>query len=100
MEREIKIIHNRIRCKVCGEILESKHRHDWVCCKCWKESGGKKGVFVDGGKDYIRTGGNPDTYELLCETRPYTDEEVDEYNNRQIELMEKYGWKLDLMEKK
>jgi len=45
-------MRNRIKCLDCGEILESKHRHDWVSCKC--------GNFVDGGHDYKRIGGNLD----------------------------------------
>jgi len=43
------ILHNRIRCKKCGDVIESKHRHDFVWCSC-------KSVFVDGGREYIRGG--------------------------------------------
>lgn len=39
---------NRIKCKFCGDIIESKYRHDLQRCKCGK-------VFVDGG-DYPRCG--------------------------------------------
>lgn len=39
---------NMIKCKFCGDIIESKHRHDFVTCKCGK-------VSVDGGLDYQRT---------------------------------------------
>lgn len=42
------IIKNACRCKKCGTYLESKHVHDFRRCKC--------GVFVDGGKFYIRRG--------------------------------------------
>lgn len=41
------IIRNRIRCKRCGDIIESKSRHDFVTCKCGTCS-------VDGGHDYLR----------------------------------------------
>jgi hypothetical protein len=34
---------------LCGEEIESKHRHDFVMCKC-------ENLFVDGGKDYLRRG--------------------------------------------
>jgi hypothetical protein len=27
-------MRNRAKCKVCGDILESFHEHDWVSCKC------------------------------------------------------------------
>lgn len=40
----------RIRCKKCGDILQSKHRHDFKMCKC-------KSYFIDGGDDYCRVGG-------------------------------------------
>ena len=29
-----KIISNKIQCKHCGEIIESKHIHEFVTCKC------------------------------------------------------------------
>ena len=46
------IIRNSARCRNCGDEIESKHRHDFVVCKCGA-------IFVDGGKDYIRRGGDP-----------------------------------------
>ncbi len=42
-----KIIRNAIQCKLCGEIIESKYRHDYVKCKC-------RACAVDGGHDYLR----------------------------------------------
>ena len=51
-----KIIRNRIKCKKCGEIIESTSRHDFKFCKCGA-------VAVDGGKDYLRRVGNKDDYE-------------------------------------
>lgn len=43
-----KLLVNKIRCKGCNSILESKFRHDFVQCQC--------GTFVDGGLDYSRMG--------------------------------------------
>jgi len=40
---------NKAQCLLCGDVIESKHRHDFVECKCGN-------VFVDGGKDYLRRG--------------------------------------------
>ena len=37
----------KIKCKLCLDIIESKHRHDYVTCKCGK-------VGIDGGHDYLR----------------------------------------------
>jgi len=48
-----KIIRNRAKCALCREIIESHHRHDFVQCKC-------RAIFVDGGKDYLRRGGEPE----------------------------------------
>ncbi len=42
-----RIISNKVRCKKCGEIIESKNRHDFVTCKCGA-------VSVDGGHDYLK----------------------------------------------
>ena len=41
------IIRNAIRCNICGDEIESKHRNDFVTCKCGACS-------VDGGHDYLR----------------------------------------------
>jgi len=41
---------SKLKCRKCGDVIESKHRHDFVWCKC-------KSIFVDGGKDYCRCGG-------------------------------------------
>ena len=41
------IIKNAIRCNICGDEIESKHRHDYVECKCGA-------CAVDGGHDYLR----------------------------------------------
>ena len=42
-----KIAVNKAQCKLCGDIIESKHRHDFVWCKCGE-------IAVDGGKDYAK----------------------------------------------
>ena len=41
---------NRCRCKRCGDVIESKHQHDFVQCSCGA-------IFTDGGTDYLRRGG-------------------------------------------
>ena len=54
-----KIIKNQVKCLKCGDIIESKNRHDFVTCSCGN-------VSVDGGKDYLRrTFHNKDDYEEL-----------------------------------
>jgi len=57
-----KIVRNRIRCKHCGDIIESETVHDFKYCTCGA-------VFVDGGHNYLRRGymNNSDDYEELSE---------------------------------
>lgn len=43
----MKIIKNAIRCNLCGDTIESIHRHDYVTCSCGA-------CAVDGGHDYLR----------------------------------------------
>ncbi len=38
---------NKAKCRKCGDIIESKYRHDFVTCKCGA-------ISVDGGKDYLK----------------------------------------------
>ena len=52
------IKENKIRCKKCGEIIESKTIHDYVFCKCGA-------CAVDGGHTYLRRSGYPDNWEEL-----------------------------------
>jgi|UniRef100_UPI00352B2C28 hypothetical protein len=47
----IKPLINKVRCKKCGDIIESKNRHDMVWCKCGA-------IAIDGGKDYQRFTGS------------------------------------------
>ena len=41
------IIKNQVKCNHCGDIIESRHRHDFRTCSCGA-------VSVDGGRDYLR----------------------------------------------
>ncbi len=58
---QIKIIKNRIRCKHCKDIIESKSVHDFKFCSCGK-------VAVDGGYEYLRRCGHPNDWEELSQT--------------------------------
>lgn len=55
-----KIKVNKIKCKKCGEVLESTFRHDFRTCKCGA-------VSVDGGHAYLRRCGNREDFEELSE---------------------------------
>ena len=41
---------SKAQCLDCEDIIESKHRHDFVRCGCGNS-------FLDGGNSYIRAGG-------------------------------------------
>lgn len=53
-----KIITNKIKCKKCGDEIESTYRHDFKMCSC-------ESVAVDGGKDYLRRIGETDDIDEL-----------------------------------
>ena len=50
------MVRNMAKCAVCGDIIESKYRHDFVQCIC-------KAIAVDGGQDYMRRCGNPEHFD-------------------------------------
>ena len=57
-----KILRNAIKCKWCGDVIESKSVHDFVQCSCGS-------CFVDGGLEYCRRGfkNSTDDFEELSE---------------------------------
>ena len=57
---------NKIRCRHCGDVLESRHVHDFKFCSCGA-------VFVDGGQEYLRRGYKNSPEEDI--------EEMSEYEN-------------------
>lgn len=46
-----RITKNQARCRHCNTIVESTTRHHLAFCPCGK-------MFVDGGKEYLRRGGD------------------------------------------
>ena len=57
---ERRLIRNAAQCKKCGDLIVSKHRHDFVKCKCGA-------IAVDGGLAYIRRVGNHEDIIDMCE---------------------------------
>ena len=43
----VKPILNKVRCKKCNDVIESKHTHDFRRCRCGA-------IAIDGGTDYQR----------------------------------------------
>lgn len=59
MEKKKQIIKvNKVKCKKCGNIIESKTTNDLKRCSCGA-------VAVDGGKDYLKMMGNEENYEEM-----------------------------------
>jgi hypothetical protein len=56
-----RITRNAVRCKECGDVIESKHVHDFVWCSCGT-------VAVDGGHEYLRRCGDFSDMEDLSES--------------------------------
>ncbi len=53
-----RLVHNRARCRVCGDVVESRHVHDLRFCGCRR-------VGVDGGLFYLRRLGRRDDREEM-----------------------------------
>lgn len=53
-----RIRTNKIKCKKCGDIIESVNVHDFKWCSCGA-------VAVDGGREYLRRLGNKKDFEEL-----------------------------------
>jgi len=47
-----------IKCKKCGDTVFSRARHDFHWCSC-------ESIFIDGGFDYMRFGGEPENIEQV-----------------------------------
>lgn len=65
MSEKVKmyILYNKIRCKKCGDILESKNVHDFKMCSC-------RSCAVDGGHDYLRRVGEKSDWEDMSVSIP------------------------------
>lgn len=47
MKVKVVKMRNRAKCKLCGDIIESFHRHDFVTCSCGE-------ISIDGGGDFYK----------------------------------------------
>lgn len=62
---------NIIKCRKCGDIIESKTVHDFKWCGCGS-------VAVDGGHEYMKRCGSEKDYEELS---IYDNDDFNETNN-------------------
>lgn len=61
-KKKEEIINNKIKCKKCGDIIESKSTNDYKRCSCGA-------IAIDGGKDYLKRIDNENDYEELSEIK-------------------------------
>jgi len=53
------LLRNSAACRQCGDAIESKHRHDFVTCKCGA-------ISIDGGLDYVKVCVEEDFADYIC----------------------------------
>lgn len=88
-----KLARNAIRCKHCGDIVESKSVHDFQECSCGA-------CFVDGGLDYFRRGFKTtpeEDFEDLSEYEDVPGYHV-EYLSKRFAVYDHHGYETDLPE--
>jgi len=77
-----------IKCEVCGKILHSLSRHDFVKCDC------ENGAFVDGGDSYMRVGGMDLTKITTIPHKHLKDGKVELIYLKQSQLKSGYLYKI------
>lgn len=45
---------NKAKCRNCGDVVESKHRHDFVSCKCYIKSDIKTEKALTTARKYVK----------------------------------------------
>ena len=86
-----KLIRNAIRCKHCGDVLESKSIHDFVECTCGR-------CYCDGGLAYLRhgfTNSPKEDFEDLCEYKDVPGYHV-EYIAKSFATYDHLGYNTDI----
>lgn len=58
LEKRLADGYSTVYCKSCKNIIQSTHRHDCKSCPCGA-------TFVDGGRDYMRVGGDIDNIVII-----------------------------------
>ena len=76
------LLRNRIRCKKCGDVIESKYTHDYVSCSCGA-------CAADGGLNYLRRSGNFEDWEDLSEYKEI--EITPKYNVGDVVIFDYFG---------
>lgn len=66
-----------IMCRQCGDVIRSFYRHDFKPCSCGA-------IYIDGGEDYFRTGGDINDILHPWTGLPYFD--IEKTHNTVVEL--------------
>ena len=62
--KDTRILVNKAQCSICGDIIQSNHRHDFKWCSCGT-------IAVDGGTAYLKRCGELNNYVELSEHEEY-----------------------------
>lgn len=73
------VTRNICKCVRCGDIIESKNRHDFVRCSCGS-------IFTDGGSSYVRRGA--ESVDLIEDMTEYRDKTLEELKSDLIRMEE------------
>lgn len=93
MNKELLRTHNRAKCLICNDIIESKHVHDYVTCSCGN-------VSVDGGREYDKRSFKELKYPSFVDL-PYEDIsiEVDPFESLRTPKNFFHRWLINLKKK-
>jgi hypothetical protein len=84
---------NRAKCAKCGDIIVSRHRHDFKSCSCEE-------IHIDGGNDYCRGGAKNMSNFLVYRNRKWVSINAHKENiitriyNRVVEILRNKGIKI------
>lgn len=87
-----KLVRNAIKCKHCGDVVESKSVHDFEQCSCGA-------CFADGGLEYMRRGfktSPDDDYEELAEYEDVPGYHVECQHKALLDIWGDSGYEMDI----
>jgi tRNA(Ile2) C34 agmatinyltransferase TiaS len=70
-KREIVVV-NKAQCKLCNDVIESVHGHDFRWCKCGE-------IAVDGGKRYLKRAAKTSLDNIIELSETYEEEYESEW---------------------
>lgn len=90
-DKKLNIYHyiksNKAKCAKCGDVIISKHVHDYVPCSCGA-------IAVDGGNEYLKRVGNMDDVIELSEYGTASANEFKRWKKKHDLIIEHYRQKV------